>query len=350
MRGRILKNRFQILGITVALAVIISAVCIIVTTDSTPPGGLADAERPSTEGAVEFKNEPIQPVPQPIGLDPRKIALGERLFSDQRLSADGTMACVSCHRVSLGGADSAAFTAGLNGHPTQVNVPTIWNSRFSVAQFWDGRAATLEDQVDGPLQSPDEMASNWPDVIAKLQADRHDVQDARSIYGAPLSPALVRDAIATYERSLVSLNSRFDAFLRGSEDALTRDEKTGYRLFKDYGCTACHQGIAVGGNMYQRMGLFGDYFGDRKIPETKADLGRFNVTGREADRHVFKVPSLRTVVSTAPYFHDGSAATLEAAIATMARYQLGREMSAKDIALIKGFLATLASEPKDNPR
>jgi cytochrome c peroxidase len=310
-------------------------------------GTLADTDRFSTASVVEIAREPIQPMPRPVGLDPRKIALGERFFSDKRFSASGNEACSSCHKADHGGADTVSVTAELHGNHSKVKVPTIWNSGFSIALFWDGRAATLEGQIDEPLQDPDQMASTWPEVIARLQTDQRYVDDAAMLYGAPLSPALVKDAIATYERSLVSLNSRFDAFLRGRDDAITPDERAGYRLFKDYGCSSCHQGAAVGGNMFQRMGLFGDYFGARGKPATTADLGRFNVTGDEADRHVFKVPSLRNSILSAPYFHDGSALTLEDAIATMARYQLGRDMPRRDIDLIAAFLATLTSEPKE---
>ncbi len=342
MRSRVLNPRSVAAALT---ASIIAAGCALYAADLTDPSPLSTGGHLSAAGTVELRNEPIQPVPDTLALDRRKVELGASLFNDKRLSGRGDMSCASCHRTDHGGADDAPVTA-LEGHSTKVNVPTIWNSRFSVAQFWDGRAATLEDQIDQPLQNPDEMAATWPGVIARLSADRGVADHVRAIYGTPLSPEVVKDAIATYERSLISLNSRFDKFLRGDEAAITPDEKRGYRLFKDYGCTACHQGIAVGGNMYQRMGLFGDYFGDRKTPEAKADLGRFNVTGNEADRHVFKVPSLRTAVLTAPYFHDGSAATLDVAIAVMGHYQLGREIPPDDVGSIKAFLGTLTGEPE----
>jgi cytochrome c peroxidase len=305
--------------------------------------------RGSVRSLVEVPDEPIQPIPLQAGLDSRKVDLGRRLFGDRRLSRDGSMSCASCHRPSHGYADDVAFTMGVTGRHTAVNVPTVRNSRYSVAQFWDGRAATLEAQVDGPLLNPDEMGSTWPEVIARLTADRGYGVAARAIYDAPLSPDVVRDAIAEFERSLASDGGRFDMFLRGQADALSEDEKAGYRLFKEYGCSSCHQGVAVGGNMFQRMSLFGDYFADRGKTETPADLGRFNVTGLEQDRHVFKVPSLREAANTAPYFHDGSAETLEAAIAVMARYQLGRDLPAADIERIAAFLRTLAADTAKDP-
>jgi len=300
--------------------------------------------------AVEVPSEPLQPIPGTSGHIPRKIALGHRLFTDTRLSQDGTIACATCHRPDRGGADDVALTPGLRGRLGEVNVPTIINSRFSVAQFWDGRVTTLEEQVDQPLHNPAEMGSNWPEAITRIAGDRRYAEEAQAIYGTPLSPAIVRDAIAAYERSLVSNNSRFDAFLRGNTDALSHEERTGYRLFKEYGCAACHQGSAVGGNMYQRMGLFGNYFNDRSGALTTADRGRFNVTGDPADMHVFKVPSLRNVVQTAPYFHDGSASSLEGAIAIMGRYQLGRDIPLRDIELITAFLAALSAPPEGSAR
>lgn len=300
--------------------------------------------------AVEFPSEPLQPIPVALGHDPRKVALGQRLFADKRLSQDGTVACATCHRPDRGGADDVALTPGIRGRLGDVNVPTVFNSQFSLAQFWDGRVTTLEEQVDKPLHNPTEMGSNWPEAMARIASDRSYAEDAQAIYGMALSPAIVRDAIATYERSLLSTDSRFDAFLRGSTEALTRDEQAGYRLFKDYGCAACHQGSAAGGNMYQRMGLFGSYFSARPGPMTNADRGRFNVTGDPADMHVFKVPSLRNVVQTAPYFHDGSAPSLESAIAVMARYQLGRDIPLADIELIAAFLATLSDTSTGKPR
>jgi cytochrome c peroxidase len=294
---------------------------------------------------VEIPGEPLQPLPLVLDIDARKVALGRALFHDVRLSRDDTVACASCHRADRGGADDVPFSTGVGGARTAVNVPTVHNSGFSLAQFWDGRAATLEDQIDGPLQHPDEMGSTWPQVLAKLGLDPGYVAAVRSIYGGPLSVPIVKDAIAAYERSLVSRGARFDAYLRGQVGALSAEEKAGYALFKDYGCASCHQGVNVGGNMFQRLGLFADYFADRGTG-TEADLGRFNVTRLVSDRHVFKVPSLRDVELTAPYFHDGSANSLEEAVAVMARYQLGRYMSGEDVRLIVAFLRTLTGRPE----
>jgi cytochrome c peroxidase len=298
--------------------------------------------RPRGDAGVEIPGEPIQPIPLDLAIDWPKAELGSRLFRDSRLSHDGTMSCASCHAAEH---DFAAGAATLEERSTPVDIPTVRNTRFSIAQFWDGRAETLEAQIDFPLQNPDEMASSWAEVIGRLRADPDYVATARAIGKEPLSPELVRSSIAEYERTLVSSGSRFDAFLRGKREALSADEKAGYALFKQYGCSACHQGVAVGGNLFQRLGLFGDYFHDRGGPITRADFGRYNVTGDESDRYVFKVPSLREAARTPPYFHDGSVPTLEAAIATMARYQLGREIPAVDIRLIAAFLRSLPGTP-----
>ena len=289
---------------------------------------------------VEVPGEPVQPLVESTDLDDGRVRFGKMLFFDTRLSADGTIACASCHLPDHGGADRVALSKGLNGRSTVLNTPTVYDARLSIAQFWDGRAATLEAQIDYPLHNESELGTTWPAVVSRLERDKDYVTAARSLYGAPLSREVISSAIVEYERSLVSTGSRFDEYLRGRSDALTEREKTGYRLFKEYGCAACHQGAAVGGNMFQKIGLFGDYVTDRGL-DTPADLGRFNATGREDDRYVFKVPSLRNVALTAPYFHDGSVETLEMAIGLMARYQLGRSISSGDISDIAMFLRTL---------
>jgi cytochrome c peroxidase len=189
------------------------------------------------------------------------------------------------------------------------------------------------------------MGSEWPATIAKLNLDPYYASEFSKIYRDGIRPANVKDAIATFERSLITPNSRFDRYLKGERAALTREETDGYQKFKSYGCVACHQGVNVGGNMFERFGIMGDYFKDRGT-ETPADLGRFSVTGAEDDTHVFKVPSLRNVALTAPYFHDGSVTTLEQAVVIMGKYQLGVPIPDDDVALIVKFLRTLTGEYK----
>lgn len=293
-------------------------------------------------------SDPISALPLNLPLDPRKVALGERLFHEGRLSADHQVSCAHCHNLATGGVDHRRRSQGVGGREGSMNAPTVFNSGFNFRQFWDGRAPTLEDQVDGPLQHPLEMAGTWRGAMAMLSEDGTYRADFAAIYPDGISPRNVRDAIATFERSLITPNARFDQFLRGNQNALTDTEQAGYRLFKQIGCTSCHQGMAIGGNMYQKLGIMEDYFGTRGDLQ-EADLGRYNITKLEEDRYVFKVPSLRNVAVTAPYLHDASAATLEDAIGVMARYQLGLELSKPEVASIAAFLRTLTGEYQGKP-
>jgi len=294
--------------------------------------------------AVELPFEPIQPVPQTLGADPQKAALGKLLFFDSRLSADNSISCAHCHNLDkYGGADPFKHSFGVEGREGLINSPTVFNSGLNFTQFWDGRSKSLEDQVDGPVQVHAEMASTWPQLLAKLAADSTFSSLFSRSYDTGLTQTNIKHAIAEYERTLLTPNSRFDRYLNGDQTAISADEKMGYSKFKEYGCTACHQGRNVGGNLFQVLGVMGDYFSDKQI-ENEADYGRFNVTGKEEDKFYFKVPSLRLVVLTAPYFHNGSYESLAEAIRTMAKYQLGREIPDEDIRSIIRFLYTLPGE------
>ncbi len=289
-----------------------------------------------------------QPLPEHIELNAEKVALGESLFKDPRLSENDTVSCASCHNFQLGGADGLANSIGMNGALSTVNAPTVFNSGFNFVQFWDGRAASLEEQIEGPINNPKEMGSNWQQVIHKLNQDKKLASQFRQIYTEGISADNIKDAIATFERSLITPNSRFDQFLRGNKTALSEQAKNGYMLFQHYGCASCHQGINLGGNMFEKMGLLGDYFADRGN-ETEADVGRFKETRNPEHMHEFKVPGLRNVARTAPYFHDAHAQTLQQAVAIMARYQLGRNLSASEIADICAFLESLTGEYQGKP-
>jgi cytochrome c peroxidase len=294
-----------------------------------------------TASAQQLNDEPIKPLAK-VSLDARKVTLGRAMFHDKRLSKDNSLSCASCHEISKGGMDGRQFAVGIKGQVGPINTPTVLNSGLNFRQFWNGRAATLEEQAAGPVHNPGEMGSNWQEVLGKLNQDAALLNQFKAIYPDGLQPKNIQDAIATFEHSLVT-PSRFDRYLNGESNAINGEEKQGYQLFKNYGCVACHQGQGVGGNMYQTFGVLGNYFKD-KGKVTDADLGRFAVTKNELDRHVFKVPSLRNVELTAPYFHDGSAKTLEEAIDVMFRYQLGRTAPAADKALIVKFLKTLTGE------
>ncbi|MDX8395323.1 MAG: cytochrome-c peroxidase [Mariprofundaceae bacterium] len=295
-------------------------------------------------GDINLNIEPLQPLLRDVHVNTAKVALGDKLFHENKLSGDNSISCAHCHNLDSGGADGLPLSFGVSGREGDINSPTVFNSSLSIAQFWDGRAATLEDQIEGPLHALVEMDSNWPDVIKKLSHDPTYTKVFSKLYQDGITATNIKDAIAEFERSLITSNSRFDRWLLGEEKAITEDEKKGYQRFKSYGCVACHQGANVGGNMFQLFGVMDDYFANRKAPMHKVDFGRFNVTKNEFDKHVFKVPSLRMVVLTAPYFHDGSVEDLHKAVKVMARYQLGREISDEDIDLIEKFLHTLVGE------
>ena len=293
-------------------------------------------------------DEPIQAIPQQIEVDPAKVTLGEKLFQDVRLSTDNQKSCLSCHSFSLGGTDRRSRSIGINGALTEVNTPTIFNARFNFRLNWNGKYTNLTEHLDALMNNPKVMGVQWPQAIRTLQQVPEYARSFDRIYPDGVTPTNIKDALVAYELSLNTPNSRFDLFLRGDKQALTKTEQEGYRLFKANGCISCHQGVNVGGNMFQPFGIIGDYLADRgKI--TTADLGRFNVTKNAADRHVFRVPSLRNVAVTAPYFHDGSAKTLEEAVGKMTKYQLGRTIPTEQIESIVQFLRTLTGEYQGKP-
>src|SRR5579859_8093755 len=203
----------------------------------------------------EVVNEPIQPIPLHIDLNQNKVALGRKLFHEPKLSTDNTVSCASCHNLTAGGMDNRKYAVGINRQIGTINAPTVFNSGFNFRQFWDGRAATLDDQVAGPIHNPIEMGSNWNEVTRKLNVSPDYVSAFGLLYPDGITPGNISDAIATFERSLYTPNSCFDQYLRGNTQAITADELKGYNLFKTYGCASCHQGVNVGGNMYQRLGI-----------------------------------------------------------------------------------------------
>lgn len=305
------------------------------STGSTSPQGTL-----SESGALL----PLPPVPE---LSAEKVALGRRLFFDPRLSHNDTIACATCHKLDGGGTDRQAVSVGIDGRKGGINAPTVFNSSLNFVQFWDGRALSLEQQARGPVHNPLEMGSSWAEVIPKLSRDDDYRQAFSRLYKEGMTGDTIVDAIATFERTLLTPNSPFDRFLLGDKAALGPLERTGYQLFLDYGCASCHQGASIGGNMFQRFGVMDTYLKDSANRQT--DLGRFNVTGLDQDKNVFKVPSLRNVAVTPPYFHDGSAETLEDAVIVMGRYQLGRELSTDDVRALVAFLRTLTGEWEGKP-
>jgi cytochrome c peroxidase len=310
---------------------------------------LFSLDAPTAESQiVPALDEPIQPIPVDTTLDPDKVALGSILFNDTRLSRDNSLSCASCHILEVGGDDDLSSGIALDGSEHVVNTPSIFNARFNFRQHWDGESATLEEQIDQALHSHLIAGSNWDQLLAKLNDDSDLAALFERIYSSEITRENYLDALTEFEKSLVTPNSRFDQYLLGNPDSITEDEKKGYLLFKELGCISCHQGINVGGNLFQKFGIFYDYLGERG-DIINADYGRINVTNREADMHVFKVPSLRNVEVTAPYLHDGNAETLEEAIAIMGKTQIGKIICEDDISLLAQFLRTLTGEYNGMP-
>ena len=299
-----------------------------------------DGLDPALAGAV------VRPLRASIPTDPAKVALGERLYNDKRLSGDDTVSCATCHDLAKGGVDRLKFSKGVRDQIGPINAPTVYNAGLQFAQFWDGRAATLEDQADGPPNNPLEMDSNWPQILGKLSADAAFLADFTAAYPEGLSKQTVTHAIAEFERTLMTPNAPFDRFLQGQADALDDDQKAGWAHFGRRGCTMCHVGELLGGRSFERVGRDADYFGDRGTPVTDADKGRFNVTKNEADLYRQKVPTLRNVAQTAPYLHDGTAQDLVAAVDVMAKYELGVTLEPGESAQIARFLESLTGEYK----
>jgi len=326
-----------IAGLLALLALTLAALTWQRGMDVAPPPALPDTPPPIAHADAE----PLLPLPGIPEQPADRVALGKELFSDPILSRDGTIACANCHVLENGGSDNQPVSTGVAGARGAMNAPTVFNAALNFVQFWDGRAGSLEEQVSGPLQNPVEMASSWPEALERLRTHPDYAARFKAAYPDGLTAANVRNALASFERTLLTPDARFDHYLRGDLAALSEPEREGYRRFKQYGCASCHQGANVGGNLFQRFGVMEDYFADSTSAERKNNLGRFNVTGLPTDRHVFKVPSLRNVALTAPYFHDGSIQTLREAVAIMGRVQLGQKLSDEDVTLIVGFLKTL---------
>lgn len=303
---------------------------------------------PNDVPPIRWGTEPIIPIPLETGLDPDKAALGRELFHDPVLSSDGSLSCASCHDLSRGGHDGRRSSLSTTRQPGVVNTPTVFNSALNFRLGWRGHFRTLEEQIDVILHKPDLMNTTWAELLPRLRARAAYADGFRRLYEDGLTRESVLDAIAVFQRSLLTPNARFDQYLRGREDALTEDEKRGYELFKGYGCVSCHQGINVGGNLFQKVGIFEDYFAARGNV-TQADLGRMLDTGVERDRYVFRVPGLRNVALTAPYFHDGSVGRLEDAVRKMGEIQLGINLMEEEVGLITRFLGTLTGEFDGRP-
>ena len=284
--------------------------------------------------------EPIQPIAPVKEINLAKAELGKKLFFDPRLSKSGFISCNSCHNLSMGGTDNLKTSIGHNWQKGPINSPTVLNASLNFVQFWDGRAETLKEQAGGPIANPGEMASSHELAVDVLESIPEYVTEFRQVFDTEkIDIDMVTGAIAEFEKTLVTPNSRFDQWLLGDENALTADEQAGYKLFKDSGCIACHYGVAIGGSSFQKMGVVEEY--NSKSP---GSVGRKAVTGKDEDRFSFKVPTLRNVELTYPYFHDGEAETLPEAVDVMGRLQLGAKFTDEQNGQIVAFLKSLTGE------
>jgi cytochrome c peroxidase len=284
-------------------------------------------------------DEPVNIIQPRTVTDEGLVELGKKLYFEQRLSRSGVISCNSCHNLSTGGSDNLKTSIGHKLQKGSINTPTVLNSSMNIAQFWDGRAKDLKEQAGGAIANPEEMAFSHDLVVAKLQTIPGYRKEFKDVFGSDrINIEKISKAIAAFEETLVTPNSRFDKWLKGDDYALTKEELEGYKLFKSSGCTACHNGEALGGNSYRKMGLVEPY------KTSNPSRGQESVTGKDADRFNFKVPTLRNVELTYPYFHDGEARTLSQAVETMGRIQLGRTFTPQENAKIVAFLKTLTGD------
>ncbi len=296
----------------------------------------------STAIAVAASDEPIQPIKPAVVTKPAMVELGKKLYFDPRLSKSGFISCNSCHNLSMGGTDNLQTSIGDHWQQGPINAPTVLNSSMNLAQFWDGRAKDLKAQAGGPIANPGEMGFTHALAVEVLKSIPAYEAEFAEAFGSPgVDIDRVTTAIAAFEETLVTPNSRFDKWLAGDKKALTKQELAGYELFKDSGCTACHNGPAVGGASFQKMGVVEPY-----QTKNKAE-GLSGVTGKDADRFNFKVPTLRNVEMTYPYFHDGAYWKLTDVVDLMGRLQLGKTFTKEENADIVAFLKTLTGDQPD---
>ena len=290
--------------------------------------------------ALYAHGDPVSPIPLEVKYDKRKALLGKKLFFDKMLSKNYDLSCASCHDPAQGGTIHTRFSPK-SSENIKANVPTVFNVVFNFRQFWNGRAKDLYEQAKIPILNPSEMALSERELEERINRNKEYKKLFKEVYGIDyITIDHVVDAIVEFEKALITPNSKFDRFLRG-EIRLTKSEQEGYTLFKRLGCITCHNGVNLGGNSFQKFGVVNPYRWEPYFPD------RYKVTGREEDKNVYKVPSLRNIALTYPYFHDGSAETLEEAVRKMAYHQLGINLTEDEVAKIVDFLKTLTGEMPD---
>jgi cytochrome c peroxidase len=294
-----------------------------------------------TKTVYSFENVqgPIQPIPRNLIIDKNWLVLGKALFHSPLLSKDNTISCASCHMIDFGGDDGFPVSTGINNGQGERNSPTVLNATFNFRQFWDGRASSLAEQAIGPIHNPVEMGSTWNEIIVKLSEDDYFTETFNRLSEDGVTAENIIKAITIYEESLITPNSPIDDYLLGDKNALTEQQIRGLSLFNNYGCSTCHQGVNIGGNIYQKLGRIND------IPQILTlDKGRFEVTNERIDEYILKVPTLRNIAETAPYFHNGSIDNLPDAVRIMAKSQLGRELSKEEVADIVALLHSFSAK------
>jgi len=283
------------------------------------------------------------PAPADNATTAEKVELGKMLYHDPRLSSTGTVACASCHNTMLGGEDNRPNSMGVNGQIGGRSAPTVWNAAFNKVQFWDGRAASLEEQAAGPVTNPIEMGmKSWDDVVARLKTIEGYQTAFEAAFGKDsISKDNATKAIAAYERTLITPNSAYDKYVEGDKSALTAQQVRGMEKVAELGCGGCHSGPAFNGpGVFQKFPLTPNPYFEAQYHFSK-DKGLAQVTKKFDDEHLWKVPTLRNIALTAPYFHNGSVKTLDEAVKLMAKLQLGKDLSKEEIADIVAFLNAL---------
>ena len=300
--------------------------------------------------AEKFANEPVWPIPSKLTVDEQKAKLGSILYHHTALSGDETVSCATCHPLDNAGVDGLQTSTGIRNQKGDINAPTVYNAAFNIRQFWDGRAGTLAEQAGGPPMNPVEMdGGSWEKVAQRLSKDSEFKKQFEAVYPKGFTPENITDAIASFEKTLITPDSPFDKYLKGESKALTEQQIRGYELFKEAKCSTCHAGQNLGGQTFEYMGLKGEYFADRGNVGKINDTGLKSFTKDERDIHKFKTPTLRNVALTAPYFHDGAAKTLKDAVIAMAKYQRAKDLTDSEIDDIVKFLESLTGTLNGKP-
>ena len=300
--------------------------------------------------SVLYANEAIQPIPKTIEYDRGKALLGKKLYFDPILSKDNTISCASCHNLELGGVDNLKFSFGIKGQKGIINTPTVLNSIFNFRQMWDGRTKTLAHQVQFPITNPVEMGNSFQNLIKTLKNNSYYNETFNNIYKNGITIENIGDALEEFQKTLVT-PSPFDDYLRGDENAITSNQKKGYDLFFKKGCVSCHNGINIGGGLYAQFGLTDEEMANNLTEKSTdknisadgydPDLGLYNITKNDFDKFYFKVPTLRNVALTYPYLHNGRIETLSETISSIAKAQLGLDLTEEETFLIEEFLKSL---------